>query len=86
MYNPIEFNPIEPNGFTMSIMQSAEDADNIIETFEEALRSGFGAEEALIYAVKANKVNREDLLPQDIARINKRVNAISESFFNTERE
>ena len=85
MLNPISFNPFNPNGFTTYVMQSAESADAVINTFEQAFAAGMNSDEALTYALQSNGIRQENLTFTDIERINRKVEAISGSTFNTER-
>lgn len=72
----MSFNPFEPNGFTTYVMNSAEIADNVIETFERAINMGMEPTDALSYSLQSNKVNEDDLLSVDIERINARINEL----------
>lgn len=79
------FNPFNPDGFTTYVMQSSESTDAVLNTFEQALAAGLDLNEALNYAFQVNGVQQENLTLPDIERINKRVEAIVNSTFNTER-
>lgn len=79
------FNPFNPDGFTTYVMQSSESTDAVLNTFEQALAAGLDSNEALNYAFQVNGVQQENLTLPDIERINKRVEAIVNSTFNTER-
>lgn len=79
------FNPFNPDGFTTYVMQSSESTDAVLNTFEQALAAGLDSNEALSYAFQVNGVQQENLTLPDIERINKRVEAIANSTFNTER-
>jgi len=79
------FNPFNPDGFTIYVMQSSESTDAVLDTFEQALAAGLDLNEALNYAFQANGVQQENLTLPDIERINKRVEAIANNTLNTER-
>lgn len=79
------FNPFNPDGFTTYVMQSSESTDAVLDTFEQALAAGLDLNEALNYAFQVNGVQQENLTLPDIERINKRVEAIANNTFNTER-
>lgn len=79
------FNPFNPDGFTTYVMQSSESTDAVLNTFEQAFAAGLDSDEALNYAFQANGVQQENLTLPDIERINKRVEAITNSTFNIER-
>lgn len=79
------FNPFNPDGFTTYVMQSSESTDAVLNTFEQALAAGLDLNEALNYAFQVNGVQQENLTLPDIERINKRVEAIANNTFNTER-
>lgn len=85
-WNPVLFNPSVPTPMAMSVMQSAEDADEFLKYFEVALNSGIGAAAAYDYAIKAADVNIYNLTKEDEERITRRVEAAAASTFNTEEE
>jgi len=81
----IGFNPMaqQLNGFTTYIMNSDETTDAIIETFENAIAEGLSSNEALQYALRYHNVSLDDLTYVDRNRINRKVEAVSGSSFNT---
>ena len=77
MFSPINFNPCVMNPFTMNIMQSAQNADNVIEAFEQAFSAGLSSEEALKEALRITKVNLNSLEFFDLNRVNRLVESVS---------
>ena len=73
------FNPMNPNGFTLYVMNSAETTDKIIDRFEDALADGMECADALGYAFQSVGVTPDDLTGTDIDRINRKIEALSES-------
>lgn len=84
--NPILFDPSIPTPMAMSVMQSAEDADEFIKYFEAALSGGISVAAAYDYAIKAADVDIYNLTKEDEERITRRVEAAAASTFNTEEE
>ena len=69
------------NGIQAMIMQSQENADNIIESFEQYLSAGFGTEAALTQAYIDNDISENDLTDFDKERIKRKVeNAAATNF------
>ena len=79
MFSPINFDPCAMNPFTMNVMQSSEDADNVIAAFEDAFRMGLGSDEALEEALRITKVNLNSLDYSDLNRVNRVVESVSKS-------
>lgn len=61
------------NGMQAMIMQSQEDVDNVIESFEQYLNAGFGIEAALTQAYMENNVSENDLTDFDKERIKRKI-------------
>lgn len=61
------------NGMQTMIMQSQQNADNVIKSFEQYLSAGFGIEVALTQAYMANNVSENDLTEFDKERIKRKV-------------
>lgn len=81
MMNMIGLNPIEPNGMTNYIMNSDETADAILSVFDKAVMEGLTSAEAISYAMEVTKAREEDLTDYDIDRINRKIEAVSNSNF-----
>ena len=82
----VGFNPMGMNPFTMRVMQSSQDTDNIMYSFEQAYNSGLASQESLEFALKANNVDINDLTANDLSRLERRIEAITGSSFNAEEE
>jgi hypothetical protein len=63
------FNPIDPNGFTMYVMQSAEYTENVLAAAERFLRQGVPADMAVKQAMHWENVFEYDLTESDIEKI-----------------
>ena len=61
------------NGAQAMIMQSQESTDNVIESFEQYLKAGFGIEAALTQAYMENNVSENDLTDFDKERIKRKI-------------
>lgn len=61
------------NGMQTMIMQSQQNANNVIKSFEQYLSAGFGIEVALTQAYMANNVSENDLTEFDKERIKRKV-------------
>ena len=66
----------EINGIQTFIMQSAENADNVIADFEEAIAKGYNPNSVIDIILSNRGLTEEDFTNSDIKRINKRVEAI----------
>ena len=64
------FNPTNPNGFTMYVMQSAEDTDKVLRDAARFMRQGYPVQHAVKQAMNWNHVYESDLTDSDIDRIN----------------
>ena len=64
------FNPMQPDSFTMFIMQSGEYRDKILESAEHFMRQGTPANMAVKQAMRWENINESDLTDNDIAEIN----------------
>ena len=82
----VSFNPMQMNPFTTRIMQSSQDTDDLMYSFEQAYNSGLASQESLAYALKANNVDINDLTANDISRLERRIEAITGSSFNARED
>jgi uncharacterized protein with von Willebrand factor type A (vWA) domain len=64
------FNPMQPNGFTMYVMQSGEYRDKIIESANRFMRQGIPANMAVKQAMNWERIDESDLTDSDINYIN----------------
>ena len=65
------FNPMDPNGFTMYVMQSAEYTDTILEKAESCVtQKHTSASGAVKMAMLTNHISESDLTESDIDKIN----------------
>ena len=64
------------NGAEVHIMQSSENADNVIESFEKAFRAGMDPNQVINQVLQQKNLNNSDFTELDIARINRKIEAI----------
>ena len=64
------FNPTNPNGFTMYVMQSGEYRDKVVQAATRFMRQGFPANIAVKKAMDWEHVYESDLTDSDIDYIN----------------
>lgn len=67
------------NGLEAMAMQSAEDADKVIEDFAEIIKVELSPYAALDQAFERNNVTENDFTDFDLERIKRKVNAIYKS-------
>ena len=63
------------NGIEVAIMQSAENADNVINDFEKAIMAGMNPNQAIDKVLKNRNLTAEDFTITDLTRINRRIEA-----------
>ena len=71
------FSPFHMNGFSTYVMNSSQDADEVILDFEQAMTLGLTTEEALKYALNLNDTSLEELTEYDKNRVLRKVEEIS---------
>lgn len=73
------YNNIGVNGAQAAIMQSAEDADHVIEDFEKAFNAGLNPNDVLREVLASRNLTEKDFTDTDIERINRKVEKIYKS-------
>ena len=73
------------NGIEVAILQSAENADNVVNDFEKAFAAGMDPNQTLKRVLDDRRLSEDDFTALDIMKVNRKIEAICHAKNNERR-